>query len=73
MRTLKKHIHESHSLRFARSGCPTGLLTNHALRELLPHGLLFKYTPNDNLCQFFPFLFFLKYNFYGGSLIQLTV
>ena len=67
----KKHIHESHSLRFARQ--KPGLLTNHDYRELLPHGLLFKYTLNDNLCQFFPFLFFLKYNFYGGSLIQLTV
>ena len=39
MRTLKKRIHESHSLRFARQ--KPGLLTNHDYRELLPHGILF--------------------------------
>ena len=44
MRTLKKHIHESHSLRFARQ--KPGLLTNHDYRELLPHGILFCFFAN---------------------------
>ena len=41
MRTLKKRIHESHSLRFARQ--KPGLLTNHDYRELLPHGIYLIY------------------------------